>query len=69
MAILPKTAVVIGPNTLSGTPQHPPGGYSEFITPWSDGNGNEFDSNASRVAIWFRTWDEAQAFVKRINED
>lgn len=69
--IIPKTAVIIGPNTLSGTPQdftrqNKAGGWGEFCTPWEDSSGAPFDSNASRVAIWFRTWDEAQAFVAMV---
>ena len=71
MAILPKGAVIIGPNTLSGTPQAltrqgKDGSWGEFCTPWQDAEGKEFDSNATRVAIWFRTWNDAQQFVRSI---
>jgi len=59
MAAIAKSAV-IGPNTLAG---HQPEQSGEFATPRVDNEGNKFDSNASRVMIWFRTWAEAQEFV------
>lgn len=65
MSILPNTAVIIGPNTLTG---HQPEQSGELATPWQDAAGNKFDSNASRVAIWFRTWDEARAFVAKLRD-
>lgn len=64
MTKLPVGAVIIGPNTLSG---HQPEQFGEFATPPFDAAGQKFDNSAARVALWFRTWDEAKAFVAAIS--
>ncbi len=45
--------VMYGPNTVSGSPEHP----TEFTPP------NGFTSDAGRVALWFQTYAEAMAFA------
>ncbi len=61
---LPKAACIIGPNTIAGF--HSKGNYGEFAVPDYAAPELKDCYSATRVALWFTTWEEAQAFVASI---
>jgi len=65
--VTPKPVAVIGPNTLSGF--HSEGSYGEFAAPDYAAPELKGNSNATRVALWFKSWDEAQEFVSNLPKE
>jgi hypothetical protein len=57
----PKPAHIIGPNTINGF--NSKGDYGEFAVPDYAAPELKECYSAARVALWFKTWEEAQAFV------
>ena len=58
MAKIPDTATIQGPNTITD---------GEFCPPPNDAKGQPFTSEAARIAIWFRTWNEAVEFYNSLS--
>ena len=67
MSDLPK-AYVVGPNTLSG--YNSTGQTGEFAAPDYQHPDLAPDKCVSpaKVTLWFKSWDEAQEFVKQLKD-
>lgn len=58
-----RPAVIVGPNTCNGL--HSRGDTHELAVP--DRQDPTLTTDAARVALWFKTWREAVAFVANLN--
>ena len=65
---LPKPAYIGGPNTQSG--YNSKGDHGEFAVPDYSAPELAMDKSPTpaRVVLWFKTWEEAQEFVKQIKD-
>ena len=59
-------SVIIGPNTQSG--YNSKGDYGEFAVPDYIAPELTSASSPARIALWFKTWEEASAFSAAFNK-